>query len=274
MPVLTCPFNMISKKEIPKETINYPNQTKISTELTIKPTAGETWGVEGLSLQFTATYIELYYENVTQSLKSLNEQIKVLEEVAKFYSEVAVIEQHKWEKEGGTGLAPGNGTNVAAQRAAESERKNLEKEIQDLGLTQTREGLGIPPLVISARLYARQNELIWADNLTPLRFRALEGHFFAKTKNGETVREEAAFWNESIDTHIQFDDPIDITERENLTLVLVFSGPPTVISSETLELLHEGGPEIGEEGTPRKNLNISDIQAVVNYGRTVAGEKE
>lgn len=259
MPILTCPFNAIPKQGIEAKNIAYPEKTVLSTELSIKPTATEIWSVEGLSLQFTTNYASNYFVNIEKAKAYLTEVIK-------FYSEAAATEQHQWEKSGGTGLAPGNATNTAAQRAAENERAQL-------GIEAAREGIKTPPLIIVARLYARGNELIWTNELTPLRFshQVYQGsEEFDANRLLTTIYE----WNETLNDHVQFDDPIDFTERENLKLTLEFTGPPkgdgfVSYGPEVYPGLLEGFPILNRTG-----VILSEVQTVVNYSRTVAGEKE
>lgn len=299
MPVLTCPFTAIPAQIVKAANLVYPENEELPTELTIKPTASETWGVEGLSIQFSLRYDARYYVNITASFEALEKalgfqksKLKLSEEkkanleaAQKAAEEATNTAKAIWVKAGSPvesesllnyknaeaaskAAAAATQENGAEQNAIKSEIETTEKEIKELGVAVASEGLKIPPLIITARLYARGNELIWTSELTPLRFLTINERNVRKGASGETAKYESGTWYESLNDHVQFDDPIEITERENLKLTLTLSGPPVAFNATTKKLVGEGGPEIFSE-TEAKELHLSQVQAVVNYSRTV-----
>ena len=73
MPVLTCPFATIPALNLNKANLYFPGESRAS-ELTIKPTAGETWAVEGLSLNFTITTQFTFSVNTETPYNALKSQ--------------------------------------------------------------------------------------------------------------------------------------------------------------------------------------------------------
>jgi hypothetical protein len=269
MPVLTCPFAAIGAQIMKAKNLAYPENVTLGTELTIHPTATETWSVEGLSIQFNLKYDARYYLNTTESLKALEEAKTFL---GKQLTAAKVVETERkaiFEKEVTAANNAALWEAKAAVEGVEREIAIVEKEIKELGLAATSEGLKSPPLIITAQMYARGNELIWTQELSSLHFLTVQESNIKKGASGETVKYAGGTWYESFVNHIQFDDPIDITERENLRLTLKFSGPPVVFNLATTKLVGEGGPEIFSE-TEEKELHLSQVQAVVNYSRQVA----
>jgi hypothetical protein len=284
MPVLTCPFTAIPAQIVKAANLAYPENEELPAELTIKPVAGETWGVEGLSIQFNLKYDARYYANITTSFEALEKGLAFLKQ-SKIYLESEKTEIRAAEKAAEENFVkektPTSSkeysetkaaiyANVRSVEGVNHEIEVTEKEIKELGLTAANEGLKTPPLTIIARLYARGNELIWTQELTPLRFLTINERNVRKGASGETVKYESGTWYESLVNHVQFDDPITITERENLKLTLTLSGPPVAFNATTKKLVGEGGPEIFSE-TEAKELHLSQVQAVVNYSRQVAG---
>lgn len=267
MPVLTCPFAAIPAQEIPQALIAYPASFTIPTELTIKPVAGETWSTEGLSLQFVVKYLQQYYVNVSGSNEALVASKKFLKESQKYlvaqqkYVELQIeqLEKH-FSKE------PNEVTDAEIQAAAASregikhelegvlhELETLNKEISELGRVVALENIKTPQLKIIARLYARGNELVWNEELEGVRFFVPKG--FTRSGTGEY---STAFGEivETFNTHTQYNDPIDFTERENFKLTFEFAAPP-------LPTGHEG-PEVGKNELAAR-VSLSEVQAVVNY---------
>lgn len=279
MPVLTTPFAAIPSSLIAQKLIQYPATHTLSTELTIQPVAGETWATEGLSFSFTIKYLQQYYVNVqgsnealVASKKSLKESQKYLEAALKHTEEEltalkGAFEQAKKEYEKEPTFPNGVAVDQAeaAVRGGEASVQNVKheqegvlheieiinKEIAELGRTVALEYLKTPALKITARLYARGNELVWNQQLSGMQFLIPKGF----TRSGEY---STAFGEiiESFNTHIQYDDPIDITERENLKLSFEFVGPPAVTGHEGPEALQ---PTLAGEG------ELSEITAIVNY---------
>lgn len=268
MPVLTCPFTAIPAQTIAQGLISYPEKSLVSTELAIKPTATETWSVEGLSLQFNIKYGAAYWVNVFSAQESLKKALaflrasKVLLEQEK--TELRAVEKKAEEfntkektltseKE----LFEAKAAIYANVRSVEQVNREIEiteKEIKELGHTAAAEGIKTPPLVIIARMYARGNELVWNQQITTLRFFA-GGSFFPEP--GSTLYQ--GVWYEAVNIHTQFDDPLDFTERENLKLTLEYSAPPLPKEVES-----------GKEGPEIDAIQVSQVQAVVNYSRQVA----
>jgi hypothetical protein len=280
MPVLTCPFATLPARTIPVAQVSYPQKILLTTELAIKPTATETWGVEGISLQFTAKYIARFFRDITASHKGLVEARKYLEKRPPLIKEQ--IEKYEFirAKQLAKGEEiPAEESSIAIQGLV-SEREGvlheietIEKEIVELLFSRSalEAGLATPPLIITARLYARGNELVWNNNLSSLRFSTFIQRAALEFK-GRLTANAGAEWNEAFDDHVQFDDPIEFTERENLKLVLELDGPPPVVvkSGVEFELLQGGGLQIGEETGEGANVTLSGIQAIVNYSRQVA----
>jgi hypothetical protein len=280
MPVLTCPFTAIPAKKVLAEEVRYPKTIKLVSELTIKPTATETWGIEGISLLFSLSYESVAFVNGANSLKALEKSLKFLEKQRTAAKEsLAGLE----ETEGFAGTIYGKATALEKETTAgkqlseaqqavkegkatiegiEKEIEGIERELKEIGISAARERVKESPLVTTARLYARGNELIWNSQITPLKF-------FTAGKFGTGASGYAtAEWREVINLHTQFDDPLDITERENLTLEIELVSPP-----EVKEILG------GFEGVEIPNLSsfnkfpfeLSQVTAVVNYSRQVAG---
>jgi hypothetical protein len=276
MSVLTCPFATIAAVKLAEQEVQYPNAVELSTELTIKPTAGESWDVEGLSIQFATAYVVDYSINLNNAKKQLEEVLTSImnqNEAAKRKA-VHLEEQIAQLKKVGAKGAEKEVFEIAAQeRAVEAEiqgtvedqegyvrdKKATEKELAELGKQSLLEGAKSPPLEITARLYARRNELIWTSSLVP-------EHQFFTVKGFEwfpaTTRTLKGEWHETLDTHTQFDDPISFGERENLRLVIEFAAPPVVAEVEG-----------GFTGLVIGGEIASSIQAIVNYSRhTEAGQ--
>jgi len=287
MPVLTCPFVSIPAQELPAVKIGYPAKVLLSTELSIKPVAGETWSVEGLSLRFTTNYLARYYVNIKASYKALQNAklaitkqeaalLKVKEQILNQISNLESTEIRRdeiYKAEPTAAHLAEREEAQAAVRAAYREREALaetqegyvrdkqtvERELNELGKPAAREGIRTAPLIIIARLYARGNELVWNSQLTPVRFLFPTGFTYSEGEGFEVISVVAkGEWNEILDDHIQFQDPIDFTERENLRLVLEFAAPKEGSFSEEVE-----GPEA-------LSVSLSQVQAIVNYSREMA----
>jgi hypothetical protein len=282
MPVLTCPFTTIPAQTIFAASTRYPAKFLVATELSIKPTATETWGIEGISLVFTTKYEAIYAINVKSAREYIEKSITFLKASQKFLEEQVPFrnEQLKFSEQQAENLfkvyeKEVNERNAAAAEAAFAERESIkaeikslkheieavkheitsaEKELSEVGVSAAREGVKNPPLIIQAKVYARGNELVWNSELSPLRFSTPLG---IVRESGTT--EVGLSWQESVNEHTQFNDPIDFTERENLRLVLEFSTPPE------LKII-EGGKEGPETG----DITLSQVQAIVNYSRQVA----
>ena len=274
MPVLTCPFQKINQTQILAQEIQFPKKTILRTELTIKPVASETWHVEGLTFQFTTEYTAAYFVRVKKeeevlvksreilkgSLVNLKAAEKAAFEASEFAKQLWVNAGSKVPSEELVNWKNAETSYFAALQAVqgtENEIEQIEGSIKNLGKTTALEGVRSPPLIVVARVYARGNELVWEDQPTPLRF---SSGVLSPSPAGGT-REAVNNWNETFNSHVQFDDPIDFTERENLTFTLEFTSPRAFIESE------EGLEVIGPF------LNVSEVQAVVNYSSSMAGEQ-
>lgn len=301
MPVLTCPFTAIPAQQIANNRVQYPQKVVLSTELAIKPTASETWGIEGISLGFTTNYPAVSFVNVAKAVKALNKSLIFANESQKFLKAKLKRNEEKKPNLEGAQKAAEEATNTAksiwvkagsplesesllsyknAEAASEAARattqeniaetesiqheieagkqnvEGIEREKAELGRQQAREAAHDPPLIIIARVYARGNELVYEQNLPAIRFQS-EAEYRTEA---ETTVFLVSVWNEIFTQHTQFDDPIEITERENLRLTLEFIAPPNPKEIEG-----------GLEGTTLNgNLALSQVEAVVNYSRTVA----
>lgn len=301
MPVLTCPFASIQAIGIEANQVRSPATATLSSELAIKPVAGETWDVEGLTLSFTTTYDATAFTNIVNGYKALTktkEQIVKQEEaLAKAKAALESQRTHLTEELTAAKSIVTEAENiynagptktlfkeyleaVKGQRAAEAsisavereiegavetqagyvhDLETVERELKELGHQQARELMGAP-LIVIAKMYARSNELVWNSQLQSLRFAIYGGYGSAEPTKRVSYFAE---WKETFDLHVQFDDPISFTERENLRLSLTFAAPP--VPKEV---------EGGLEGLTLENeLNISQIQAVVNYSRTTEGRR-
>ena len=295
MPVLTCPFATIPALNLNKANLYFPGESRAS-ELTIKPTAGETWAVEGLSLSFTITTQFTFSVNTETAYNALKSQetaiVKQEEALAKKKTAAEGQLTHaKEELEAAKGVVT-EAENiykedgftktlykeyleaVKGQRAAEASISaitaeieglvedqqgyvrdlfQIQKELAELGKTAVREGIRLPILATQARLYVRGNELVWNATLGALVSLKVEAvHALGKYTYAE------ATVTESFSLHEQYDDPIGITERENLRLVFQFTGPAAIIENEGQEILGNG-------------MNTTPIQAIVNYSRHTEG---
>lgn len=270
MPVLTCPFTTIPATVLTILKTTYPEKTLISTELSIVPVAGETWSVEGLSLLFIAKYYGIYYTNTKKENETLESSLTSLKK------SLAFIElQQGWlkdveENRHAIYTKTPNEENLAAWREAiaalekgKSEVEVAKKEINEtekqkelLGRTSALEGLRTAPLKINARLYARGNELVWNSSLAPTQ--VLTPMSVVRSGTGAYTIAEG-YWTESLNMHTQYDDPIEITERENLKLTFEFQGPHPF--SESAGVV-EGAGFVNFEG---KEIELGAVSAVVNY---------
>ena len=263
MPVLTCPFKAIAAKQIKQAKITYPEKTVLETELTITPVAGETWKAEGLSLSFGINYLQQYYINTQQAFESLEaikthlkEQLELLTAQIKFLEAVFV----KTSAKEGVGSIPTEEAGAAleaargAVKAINSEQSKVFQELAELGYTAAIEAIKAPALTIIARLYARGNELVWNDELSPTRIMLPKGF-----NRKETFSIAFSELKESLNMHTQYDDPIEFGERENLKLTLEFIGPPLPFGS-----IGEEGPEVGKNELAGE-LELSEVSATINY---------
>jgi hypothetical protein len=272
MPVLTCPFALLPASELTAGERGYPGKS-FRTELAIKPTAGEVWSVEGLTLSLTQNYTLEYFvttkiENTAlkKSLTFLKESLKYIEKSLTFlkeqYSVLEAIygEAGKTAKENAVNVAERYGISSSEEgakheiEATRNEIETVEKELKILGKVQANEGVEKNPITILANLYARGNELVWNTQLSPLRIVSMRGETIVE---GSFTRAENTI-TEALDFHVQFDDPIDFTERENLTLELTFIGPPGGIIVEQGALIPESS-----------KLKVSQVRTIVNYSRQV-----
>jgi hypothetical protein len=289
MPVLTCPFQTIKKQELENAAIQYPASVTLSTELLIKPVAGETWSVEGLTLQFTTKYEAAYFVNTSVPYAALINSREFLKGSKVFqealivklgkeltFNEGAVTQAIAANTEGGETHAKAvvveqaHAAVEATHAAIETAHKEVEginreiegisREIKELGKTVGFEGSKDAPLIVIARMFARGNELIWENNLSPLRFQSEQEYANASVNKYIAV---SSIWNETFNFHVQFDDPIDFTERENLKLTLEFISPanPKEIGGGL-----EGNVVFG-------NVTLSVVTAIVNYSHSMAGEQ-
>jgi hypothetical protein len=258
MPVLTTPFAAIAEQAITAVTVQFPKSLELPTELTITPVAGETWKVEGISLAFSDTYVGSYSLNTKQAFESLEAVKTHLNEQATFAAERIKKLENVFTKvstkEGlgaiATEEAAANTEAARAElKAINAEQSKVFQELAELGRTQTIEGAQRAPLRITARLYARGNELVWTSILDP------EQYFTptAFTRHGN-YSNYAGTWIETYALHEQFDDPIEITERENLKFALEFRAPPAVTEKEG-----------GLEGPNLGLIGLTEVSAIVNY---------
>ena len=257
MPVLTCPFAPIPafaiSDIIPSKSLVYPGIGR-TTQLTIKPTATETWNVEGVSISFLLKMGMYYVVNETAAYEALEKQLASLVALTAVLTSINTTALEIFEvsksKEDFKALQEA----TAAVKSNEAAEHAIAKEIAELGVKGAREGFNQPsPINIQLRLYARGNELIWDSGVSPIRI-VQE----LKVTREEVLTIAKAQVVEVVNTHEQFDDPVEITERENLTLEVLVIGPPQV-----QPLGYESGPLTGS-GT------IEPIQSTVNYSRSVS----
>jgi hypothetical protein len=292
VPVLTCPFQTIKAQNFEVKAAAYPAAILLPTELAIKPVAGETWHVEGLSLNFTLTSGVLYWATIKETYKALHEKYERLQKSAEFLEEGKVnLASATAESEAARKtsekvyLAEPTERNFEALQAATvavyvarqaqqallheievaiGEEFVLGNEIVQLGRQGIREAIRTPILKTIARMYARQNELVWNSGLdSEAFFTPGEFEYVPVAPPLESIVQNGT-WHETFNLHVQFDDPIDFTERENLKLVLELIGPPKlkVVGTGGFE-----GPELG------KIIELSAVQAVVNYSHSMEGEE-
>jgi hypothetical protein len=288
MPVLTCPFVPVPAANVPRTGLFFPG-TSVSTQLAIKPTAGESWDVEGLSIAFTVRYQAQYLikiEAAYKSLKSTEAVIVKQEEAlaitkAALESRRAAVESERNNLILAQEVVEGKGETLptyekrAAVRASEAaiagvnqelsalnEAKEgyvrdlfqIQRELAELGTERAQEGSKAPVLIVLARLYARSNELVWTSQLEPIRILSNQ-----RVYSSEKYTVSEAEVTESFNLHEQFDDPIDFTERENLTLTLQLIGPAEITELEGANI---PGPIV-----------FPAIQPIVNYSRHTEGER-
>lgn len=257
MPVLTCPFTAIPAKKALAAEVRYPETINLISELTIKPVAMETWSIEGISLQLSLSYESVFFVNVASEHEALVKSREFLEKSLANLKEAEGWRKQIFEKNPTPETAAELEAAISAVEKERSEIEVIEKEITELGVGAARERVKESPLVTTARLYARGNELVWNAQITPLKF------FTAgKFASGLATAYATAEWREVVNLHTQFDDPLDITERENLKLKIELVSPP-----EVEEILG------GFEGVEIPDLSffnkfpfeLSPLQAVVNY---------
>jgi hypothetical protein len=305
MPVLTTPFTTLprytilngEKGENHAKLFQYPGKT-FSTELTIKPSAGETWAVEGLSLSFS-TKLEFEYTIGNQPLytalvkqKEALEKQKTAIEDQKFslanvktyveakvvaFEQAQVFAQNIYDKELTEvhakelyeASAAANGARQerevvnenlsgAARELAGVERElaKIEGELNELGFTQIGDGSTKSPFIILAKMYARGNELVWNNEIEPVTLRSFRG--FEREEVNKYLSSGYVTFVESVQEHVQFNDPIDITERENLKLEFQFLVPPEELSLEGWLFTYK----------EKQESSISLIQSNITYSST------
>jgi hypothetical protein len=297
MPVLTAPFIPIAKTELPGKISAgeqkiypelYPPGYSISTELALTPRTTETWSVEGLSLSFSFAYDLSYFVYHKEVYELLAARRKLLEErlpflatqlIAKEAQLTAAENAHRiageiQEKEGSLQHAKEAYEALAAVEAikgeiaslkaeeknAEAEIRAVAREIEELSRKEAQEGVRQPAISLILRLYVRGNELLFNRVLSSQRSFTVyrEGY-------GEGNASQGASVGETVESHEQFDDPLDITERENLRLTLQIVGPPAPSG-----INHGTGPEIVAE-EPGKGPMLSAVYANISYSRSVNG---
>lgn len=278
MPVLTCPFTTIPAFFTAKaagETV-YPG-VGTTTQLAITPVAGEVWNVEGLSIIYRIKYL-LGYNLVNKSAYEAILKVKaaiVKQETALAVKKTRLEEQlpkiqTATEKAGGESI---EGLTLESQKlAVEAEirgavedqegyvrdKETAEKELAELGVQGTREGVRAPAVTLGLRVYVRGNELIYNTDLSPNRSIVSTGILRA----AETTQAKAEIVEAGQD-HVQFDDPVALGEHENLTLDFVIVGPPPLSAGE--------GPTLITEAEKAGAIEVSAIQASVNYSRKTEG---
>ena len=270
MPILTVPFTSIPAQELGKPieglegvrgySLYYPGETA-STELTIKPTANEQWNIEGLTLQFNINYAFTAFIATRRALEALN-QVKINLESQRTTLE-AIRTKQKRVVEGGTVAEEiENYQSFAAIQSIDAALEGVAREAVELGLKEAREAAKAPPVTFVARLYARGGELIWAQTIDSFTTLRLSG-FTVSTEPalGGTTSVKAEVF-QAVNLHEQFDDPIHITERENLRLTITAIGPAAVHFEPPLPYSIEGLALFGP-------LEVGPIQAVANYSRSI-----
>jgi hypothetical protein len=217
------------------------------------------------------------YEAAGKEITNLKEQRTILQEQQANLGNVVAGRKEHYEKEP-TGVTVAELEEARASLQAnkreieavskeieglEKDRKTYEYELNEYGKQVLREMIKAPPLTIIAFLYARGNELVWQQELSPIRF-FVAGAF---SEEATKTRKFGGTWEETLNVHVEFADPLGFTERENLRLVFQFRYPPKVTELE-------GGKEGLEAAFPeREGKAISAIQAGINYSRSVEGER-
>jgi hypothetical protein len=263
MPILTAPFNVIPASNIPaaQHFLPYPGLSE-TTELNLVPRTNEEWSIEGLSLTFALSYEQVSQINVASQWVALKEQVIALQA-----ANVQLAEAEFWAIEAqivANTIFTGAPTNEnkqklyeaivaresakAAVKAGKAAVQAAGKELAELGVKAAQELTQHPPFAILARVYARGGELLYNEQITPVRVVAP-----LKVVRVEQVSYQRATVVEYVENHVQFQDPIVIGEREGLRLSLQFIGPP--------EIEAEG------EGQYFNKIEVSPVSSIVNYTR-------